>query len=293
MRNLYSSHVLALIVCSSFLSQPLYAAPADVGQLVWSDDFNGNVIDPQKWSLMFPNGKWGDAINAYNATSVGGGALHLRAFSDSAGRQYSAVLATHNTFMAKYGYFESRMQFNDAPGEWSAFWLQSPKNDGTIVGNTTLAGTEIDVAEHRAVDGSGNNITGKVNSALHWDGYSTNAKSVEKLSSALPGVNNGSWHTYAVRWTPTNYTFYVDDRPTWTSNTAISATNEFLMLSTLVQNNTWAGTIPGTGYGSATTSTTGVNIDYVHVFALPEPTGIVGLIGAVMTLSLRRSRRKI
>ena len=296
MRNKYPSHLLALIVLTLFITPLTHALPVGVGSQVWSDEFNGNALDSTKWAQLYPDGKWGDAFNSAAAITQSNGTLNLKAYTDSRGRQHSAVLATSGLYMAKYGYFESRMKFNDAPGEWSAFWLQSPNNTGTIVGNTSVAGTELDVAEHRAVDSTGSDIAGKINSALHWDGYANDAKFAENLTPSLTGVgNNGTWHTYGMRWSPTSYTFYVDDQPTWTSNAALSDADEFLMLSTLVQNNSWAGNIPTGGYGSVSTSNVGVNVDYVRAFslaAIPEPTGVSMLLAGMILAGCKRGPRK-
>ena len=287
MRNTYLICTVGLVGICGVLAREASALPAGIGPLVWSDEFNGTTLDTTHWSINEP-GRWGDAINTPAAVSVGGGMLKISAYTDpTTGTTYSAVLGTQATFLPTYGYFESRIKFNDAPGEWSAFWMQSPSN-GSVLGNTQVAGTEIDVAEHRMIDDTGANVAGQVNSALHWDGYDANAKYLQNLSNPLPGLVNDSWHVYGLLWTPSSYTFYVDDQPIWTSTAALSDVPEYLLLSSLVQNNSWAGNIPAQGYGSLATSTTGLSADYVHVYSLPEPATLTAGIFPVALLLRRR-----
>ena len=269
------------------------AAPAGVGPLAWSDEFNGTSLDATKWSVNEP-GVWGDAINSGSAAKVGNGALTITTYTDpSNGKNYAAVLGTQDHFLKTYGYFESRIKFNSSPGMWSAFWLESP-TVGKPLGDPATAGVEIDVTEHRATDDTGAGITDRYNTALHWDGYGANHKTVGHLNGPVSGLGNGSWHTYGLLWEPDGYTFYVDDVPMWTKTSPVSAAPEYLLLSSEVQDNSWAGFIPAAGYGSLAASTTNMQVDYVHVYALavPEPTGVLVLLpGALLWVGGRRARR--
>ena len=288
MRTLYWICTVAFLSICGMFAFTVEGVPLGTGALVWADEFNGNSLDATRWSVNQP-GRWGDAMNTPAAVSVDGGSLKITAYTDpSSGRHYSAVVGTQDHYLPTFGYFESRIKFNDAPGEWSAFWIQSPANANNF-STTPAPGTEVDVAEHRVVDESGTNISGQVNSALHWDGYGPSAKYQQSLSNPMAGMANNTWHTYGLLWTPLEYTFYLDGQAIWTSTTALSSTPEFLLLSSLVQNNTWAGNIPSGGYGPLEASTTGMAVDYVHVFALPEP-GMMGLAAGLVLMLRRRVR---
>jgi beta-glucanase (GH16 family) len=267
------------------------AAPAGVGPLVWSDEFNGTSLDATKWSVNEP-GVWGDAINSASAAKVANGALTITTYTDpSSGKNHAAVLGTQDHYLTTYGYFESRIKFNSAPGMWSAFWLESPTN-GKPLGDPATAGVEIDVAEHRATDDTGANVADRFNTALHWDGYGANHRTVGHLNGPVGGLGNGSWHTYGLLWKPDGYTFYIDDVPMWTKTSPVSAAQQYLLLSSEVQDNSWAGNIPAGGYGALAASTTNMQVDYVHVYALPvpEPTGALLLLSGLL-LARGRSRR--
>jgi beta-glucanase (GH16 family) len=189
-------------------------------------------------------------------------------------------------FEQTYGYFEARMKFANASGQWSAFWLQSPTL-GNPLGDPATAGVEMDIAEHRTrcVDAPAptppqtcsptNNIADRIQQALIWDGYGPESKSSVKLSEPLAGLGNGSWHTWALRWTPTDVTFYYDGVPTWFQTEPISRRDEYMILSSDV-GEFFAGPIPAGGYGSRDATTTQTQVDYVRVWPLaggPMPGG--------------------
>ena len=176
------------------------------------------------------------------------------------------MIGTQGIFEQTYGYFEARMKFHSSPGEWSAFWLQSPTY-GDPVGNPGQAGTETDIVEHRAVNPSGTDLRSRYVSAVHWDGYSTDHQQVAKTHGPLAGLGNDSWHTYGLKWSPSGYEFYFDDTLLWTVTQAVSRRSEYMILSSEVRDGNWAGNVPAGGYGSFASSVTNVQVDYVRVYA--------------------------
>ena len=91
-----------------------------------------------------------------------------------------------------------------------------------------------------------------------------------KLTDPLPGLGNDSWHTWALRWTPTELTFYYDDAVTWTMTRPISRQAQYLILSSEV-GEFFAGQIPAGGYGTRATSTTNMQVDYVRAYTPATP----------------------
>jgi beta-glucanase (GH16 family) len=255
--------------------------PAGTGALTWSDDFSGATLDPTRWTYRSP-GPRSDGVESPTAVSVGGGLLTIETYTDAAGRNYSGMIGTQQVgaagFEQTYGYFEARAKFNTAPGQWSAFWLQTPTN-GSPLGDPATAGVEMDIAEHRARCVSApaptppetcapdSDISNRIQEGLIWDGYGADSKSSVKLSDPLPGLGNGSWHTWGLRWTPTDLTFYYDDTPIWTKTDPISRRSEFIVLSSEV-GQSFAGATPRGGYGAFQSSTTTMQVDYVRVWAL-------------------------
>lgn len=149
------------------------------------------------------------------------------------------------------------------------------------------------MAEHR-VSNSGNtdpNMANKITQALHWDGYGTSQQQLNNISGNL-GLATG-FHLYSVLWTPESYTFFVDGSQTWSSTSGISQRSEYLILSSEVNNNNnWAGVIPTGGYGSLATTTTNMTVDYVRIYAVPEPSSAGLLATAAVALLLARARRR-
>jgi hypothetical protein len=137
----------------------------------------------------------------------------------------------------------------------------------------------MDIAEHRArcvtapaptppaTCGANRDISDRIQEALIWDAYGTASKAAVRLSDPLTGLGNGSWHTWGLRWTPTDLTFYYDNAPIWSRTSPISRRTEFIILSSEV-GASFAGPIPRGGYGSFETTTTTMQVDYVRAWAL-------------------------
>jgi beta-glucanase (GH16 family) len=249
--------------------------------VAWSDEFNGSLLDLTRWSYRATGALRFDAIVTPDAVSVGGGALTIKTYTE-AGTHFVGMIATQNVgltgFEQRYGYFEARVKFDNAPGQWSAFWLQS-RTLGNPIGDPATAGVEMDVAEHRTrcveapaptppqTCAPDNDISDRIQQAFIWDGYGPDSKAAVRLSAPLPGLGNGSWHTWAMRWTPTDVTYYYDGVATWTSTSPVSQRSQYIILSSDV-GAFFAGAIPPGGYGSRQTSTTTMQVDYVRVWAL-------------------------
>lgn len=128
-------------------------------------------------------------------------------------------------FSQAFGYFEVRAKFPDADGLWSAFWLQSsnmrkPSAEG-------VDGTEIDVFE----SAFRKNETSRMGHALLWNGYGNFGKSSGYITNLEQNLYEG-YHTYALKWTPEYYVFYIDGVPTWaTTDGGVSHVKEFLRLT--------------------------------------------------------------
>jgi beta-glucanase (GH16 family) len=250
------------------------------GNVTWSDEFNGSILDLTRWSYRATGAMRFDAIVTPDAVTVGGGALTIKTYTE-AGTHYVGMIGTQKVgpvgFEQRYGYFEARAKFDNAPGQWSAFWLQSPTL-GNPIGDPATAGVEMDIAEHRTrcvnapaptppqTCAPDNDISDRIQQALIWDGYGPDSKSAVRLSEPLPGLGNGSWHTWALRWTPTDITYYYDGVATWTSTSPVSQRSQYIILSSDV-GAFFAGAIPAGGYGSRETSTTRMQVDYVRVWA--------------------------
>ena len=155
---------------------------------------------------------------------------------------------SYGKWTQRYGYFEARIRFQDAPGSWCAFWLNSPTN-GVPLGDPGKAGVEIDVVEHRVTDQGGwDALRDMVAINLNWDGYGADQKNLDHVT-ALPGNARvqGEWHTYGVLWTAAGYVYYVDGTEVWRPNAPVSHIAQDVRFTCEVQDGAWAGYVPPGG----------------------------------------------
>lgn len=128
-------------------------------------------------------------------------------------------------FSQAFGYFEVRAKLPDTDGLWSAFWLQS--SNQRKISSEGVDGTEIDVFE----SAFRKNRHSRMGHALLWNGYGAFGKSDTIINTLEQDLYDG-YHTYALKWTPEYYVFYIDGAPTWaTMGGGVSKVKEFLRLT--------------------------------------------------------------
>ena len=164
---------------------------ARAGGSYWENDMTsfdseGNLVLSAKWDSSLNNG------NGYLMTGA------VRTMTTN----YSSL------YSAGYGYYEVRAKFPNAhKGAWGAFW-QMAGDMGSNTANGAADGVEIDFIETIGND------KGKCQSALHWDGYSTNATGTG-ATYLNHNVYDGNWHTIGCERTAEGYKFYIDGRLMW------------------------------------------------------------------------------
>lgn len=243
-------------------------APAKDYRLAWHDEFDGTSVDSNKWRMV--DKKRDDAQQTPDAVAVSNSIVTISTYTD-AGTHYTGWLDTNKDPGCKFtfGYIEARIRFVNAPGQWSAFWLQSNSNRAYTPENPA-AGVEIDVIEHRAV-GANNvgDVSNSHSSAVHWNGYTLGeAKSRDSKVRSLPaGQSFTDWHTAGVLWTSAGYRFFLDGKEFWSTTEGISESPEFILLTTEIKDQGWAGNIPPEGYGPRGASTNPVmQVDWVRLW---------------------------
>ncbi len=146
----------------------LQAAPPADYKLAWQDNFDGTQLDLTKWNI---DTKTRDqAIQVPEASIVKNGMLTLKVFTEN-NLHYTSFLTTRDRYETAFGYYEAKIKFRSAPGEWCAFWLQT-KTIGNPLNNPEKAGVEIDIVEHRLVNAKMQDISNYAGINLHWDGRS-------------------------------------------------------------------------------------------------------------------------
>jgi hypothetical protein len=186
---------------------------------VFRDDFNTldrSVWDDHIWYDDAPDPNW-SGFQAVDSNGI----LHLRSSRFMTYSGCSANCYPINTITTQssgktfqYGYFEVRMKWPKGDGAWPGFWLYSYKHATDSSQCTTQAG-EIDVMEGQGSEP--NNWYGTVHSNTNGCSPSDNqnGNNFQETNTDL----TAGFHTYAVKWTPSSVTWYLDGVQTHTAPT--------------------------------------------------------------------------
>jgi hypothetical protein len=220
-------------------------------ELVWSDEFNGDSLDESKWSHRYL-GKRKLGYTTADSIVISNGTLKNTIHKQD-GKICSGMIGTMDKFEPKYGYFETKVKLPKIKGPQSAFWLMS-KDYGKVIGNPQDFGVEVDIFEYVKT------MPSKVHFTTHWDGYGANHKK-DGFSLSYPAIEDGGWHTFGLLWTPDSYEFYVDGVLSHTKKSAVSHTNQYIILSAEIGE--WGGGVAGENLPDQ------LEVDYVRVYQKP------------------------
>jgi beta-glucanase (GH16 family) len=187
------------------------------------DNFNGIELDKKQWGYYRKGDTVNNCIYSPKNATVRNGKLYLKVDRLNANYFSGVDITPHQLF--KYGYFEISAKLPKSIGDEAAFWFFAPGMSKTYPrANPSVNGTEIDVFEYSA-----NNFDNLFYS-LHWNGYDyKNGAQVNTSQEYISGISNG-YHTYALEWTPKEYTVYVDNKERIKTNKIISRSPELLIL---------------------------------------------------------------
>jgi beta-glucanase (GH16 family) len=191
----------------------------------WSDEFDGpagSFPDPTNWAFEVGNNNgWGNAeLEVYcspgsnvapcdafhpNVFMDGNGNLVIRAIRNQSGTWTSTRMKTEGLRQFQYGRIEARIKLTVGNGLWPAFWML-----GSDITTVPWPGCgEQDIMEW--VDFYTPNST---SSTAHGPGYSGGSGIGGRFFFPNGGqINDDSFHTYGVVWSPYKMQFYRDD---WT-----------------------------------------------------------------------------
>lgn len=181
------------------------AADTNQRELIWSDEFDGDSLDRNKWNVEVNDfGGWNNELQYYcdspDNISVSDGTLKICALKkDYKNRKYtSAKINTLDKASFKYGRIEARIKLPSFMGAWPAFWMLGAN------GETWPACGEIDILETI-------NDESIVYGTAHWavgDSYDSSGSSTLEAEEQ---IDITQWHTYSIEWTENRIEWYVDD----------------------------------------------------------------------------------
>ncbi|HRR77395.1 MAG TPA: glycoside hydrolase family 16 protein [Ruminococcus sp.] len=205
---------------SDFLLQ---RQPEDEYTLIWSDEFDGNAVDTDKWSFDTGNWKldedgnfittgWGNNEQEYYTrenASVEDGVLTIAARKERIASEEqgtfdytSAKLTTHKKFSVCGGRIEVRARCDSGKSLWPAIWMLP---EDSVYGGWAASG-EIDIME-----GWGSTPE-KICGTIHFGDVWPNNTYLTGDYNFPAGDSTENWHTYAVEWDSGELRWYVDDQ---------------------------------------------------------------------------------
>ncbi|MFD7021317.1 family 16 glycosylhydrolase [Promicromonospora sukumoe] len=243
------------------------AAPAAVGALTWSDEFDGaagSAPNPANWNLETGAGGWGNnELQNYtssrdNSALDGNGNLVITARQDGNGGYTSARLTTAGKVEPTYGRVEARIKIPRGQGIWPAFWMLGGQIDSGVPWPNS---GEIDIMENVGFEPH------MVHGTIHGPGYSGGSGIGASYTHPQGWSFADDFHTFAVDREPGRITWSVDGNVYQTRSTADVGGNQwvfdqpFFMLLNVAVGGNWPGYPDGT-----TQFPQQMVVDYVRVY---------------------------
>ncbi|ANQ49564.2 family 16 glycosylhydrolase [Flammeovirga sp. MY04] len=261
-------HFLLFLLC---LLTPFITTLAQCPTLVWSDEFDGNTLDLNKWEPMIGDGcdygicGWGNnELQYYKSENavVSDGTLKIIVKNESV-RKYkytSARLRTKGLADFTFGRYEARIKLMEGQGLWPAFWMLSTNEP---YGAWPQSG-EIDIMEligqHPEV------AHGTIHYGQPWPDNSNTGASHYLYNGA---TYKDDFHVFAVEWEPGEIRWYMDDilysvktdADIAPENWPFDSGNQMHFLLNVAVGGSWPGSPDET-----TPIPTQMEVDYVRVY---------------------------
>jgi beta-glucanase (GH16 family) len=240
-------------------------------RLVWSDEFNGSLLDQSIWS--FELGQFNDCVH-YSTdrpanTRLTDGKLQLIALKESyQGYDYTAsVIKTKHALYWRYGRIEASIKLPGSNGFVPAFWLL-PEDER--YGWWPSSG-EIDIMEYPT------NEISKIYGTIHSGAYNAFTGSGSRGDTIVIPDIESAFHLYAIEWTPDKIGFFVDDDKYYTFNNDNSGfqtwpfDHPFYIILNMAVGGGWVGNPTASTVFPAI-----MEVDYIRVYQNFEDFAIYG-----------------
>ena len=214
--------IFSISACDQEVEEPKDGSEAmNSGQwsLVWSDEFDSDVIDLQKWNKLLWRPGWvNNESQAYTARDtnlfVRNGKLVIRgliepgyAGTDYTGTDYntdftSGRVNTSGKANWIYGRFDIRAKLPKGNGSWPAIWMLG--ENISSVGWPHCG--EIDIMEHVGFD------DGNIHGSIHTTDYNHMLNTQKSGHISVPTATD-SFHLYSLEWDSTYIRYLIDSEP--------------------------------------------------------------------------------
>lgn len=240
----------------------LSAARIGSNTLVWSDEFEGNSVNPKNWTrvptISDPPNWRTYTSQREDLVTVEDGAIVLKGVKNDGSdptetrRYLCGQVWGLNRISFKKGVYEIRAKFDNQDGAWPALWMLPDDNNWPVTG-------EIDIVERLNSDAFVYQTVHHGPRVNGWNSTSNGSHSNE--------IDNGNWNVFRVEWTDDAIKWYVNGKLTFTyAPTDKNAdtwpfTTPFNFILSQQLEGTWVGTVDDD-------STLPVNmyVDYVRVY---------------------------
>ena len=243
-----------------------YTSPMEYSgyDLVWSDEFGGNVVNEENWVFETgtgcPNCGWGNnELQYYRRDNawLDNGVLVIEAREQNyGGNNYtSARMKTQGNQSFMYGRVDIRALLPEGQGIWPALWMLG--DNISTVGWPACG--EIDIMEMIGGDGRENEVHG----TLHWDsdGHKYTGGSFELQS----GLFSDEYHVFSITWDSSTVKWFVNDTQYHeidiTPGDITEFHDKFFFLFNVAVGGNWPGSPDNT-----TIFPQQMRVDYIRVF---------------------------
>ncbi|MBQ1186317.1 MAG: glycoside hydrolase family 16 protein [Clostridia bacterium] len=273
--------------------------PSGTYNFVWSDEFDGNLFDENKWELTSSISAEGSFKLSRDpeALRVEDGLLKLTAtrWLDPDNNQIQAIAPytveskAHMNF--QYGYMEMRARIPLRAGAWPSLWLSGACREGAVVSSLFNMGdiykanfsAEFDIVEYTSLQPNFHKwfyndiqgVEGIKDSHSSLGAVEAPVKSDLRLD---PEKNSMLYHIVAFDWTPEDLTIYINDEKlyhyNWEESIQLDGLNDmtdFLNPAFVRLNN---HLIPKNFPSDYSTLPAEFYIDYVRLYQKPETGGL-------------------
>lgn len=191
---------------------PIPPDPPGGMELVWSDEFEGETIDPGNWTYDIGGWGWGNGEAQYYTdrpenARLQNGMLVIEARQERLEDSYytSARLKTQGLQEFQYGRIEARIKVPEGRGLWPAFWMLGAAFDrdteDPLDSNWPDVG-EIDIMEYVGRDPD------LIMGTIHGPGYAGAGGLSTWNRQDYPIADD--WHTYAIEWDSSGIRWFYD-----------------------------------------------------------------------------------